>query len=68
METIKMRIIDSEEFRHAVMCCCHAFGCMVEYKRTLVWFDTFCEGDGDIIIDTLKEFGSICVRRIREEI
>lgn len=66
METIKMRIVNSEEFRHAVTCCCLAFGCFVEYKRTLVWFDTFHAGDGDVIIETLKEFGSICVRRIRE--
>ncbi len=41
---IKMRIVNTKEFDKALIACIHAFGCMVERKRTLVHIIYFFEG------------------------
>ena len=55
---IKMRIVNTKEFDKALTACIHAFGCIVERKRTLVHIFYFFEGDDGIIRDTLEDAGS----------
>lgn len=55
---IKMRIVNTKEFDKTLIACIHAFGCMVERKRTLVHIIYFFEGDDGIIRNTLENVSS----------
>lgn len=58
MAFIKMRIVDTEEFRHAVTQLQMSLGFCCTWKRKLIWFVCFEKIDAEIIQDELKEFGS----------
>lgn len=55
---IKMKIVNTKEFDKALIACIHAFGCMVERKRTLIHIIYFFEGDDRVIRNALEDAGS----------
>lgn len=55
---IKFRIVEGAAFDKALVSICHAFGAIVERKRTLVHITVFNMDDIIIIRDVMTEVGS----------
>lgn len=58
MKLIKMRIVDTKEFKDVLIHCQMAFGFLAIYKRTLVWLACFDEMDAMITRQELEQVGS----------
>ena len=58
MKFIKMRIVNTEEFKNAMTQLQMSLGFLCSYKRRLVWIVCFETIDAEIIRDELKEYGS----------
>ena len=58
MKFIKMRIVHTKEWEHAMTLLQMSLGFVATYKRKLVWIACFNPMDVEIIRDELAEFGS----------
>lgn len=59
MSCFRMSVVKSDHFDRALSACQMSFGCIYEHGSQSLGVVAFESGDMEVIIDTLKEAGSV---------